>query len=217
MNRRLLGICCSPRKGQTTFKAMQVCLAAAEEVSDQIETCILELAGRDVKPCVACGTCKEGLTCSIQDDFCDLIPMIADDAVKGIIIGTPVYLCCMTAQCKAFLDRSAMLRRNGWLLRNRVGGVFAVGGVRNGGQELTVQAVRAAMLCHDMICIGDGKPTAHLGGTAYSGCEGGIEADVPGLETVRNLGRRVAEVALMLPATSSREPDGGIRQVLQKG
>ena len=217
MTTRLLGICCSPRKGQTTFKAMQACLAAAGEVSDRIETCVLELAGRDTRPCVACGRCKEGLTCSIKDDFCDVIPMIVDDTVKGIIIGTPVYLCCMTAQCKAFLDRSAMLRRNGWLLRNRVGGVFAVGGVRNGGQELTLQAIRAAMLCHDMICIGDGKPTAHLGGTVYSGGDGGIEADVPGLETVQNLGRRVAEVALMLPVRPGRESSGTTQQVLQKG
>ena len=34
MSRRILGICCSPRPGQTTFKAMQVCLKAAEAVGD---------------------------------------------------------------------------------------------------------------------------------------------------------------------------------------
>jgi multimeric flavodoxin WrbA len=217
MSTKLLGICCSPRKGMASYKAMQTCMTAAEQVNDQIGTEIIELAGRKISPCVACGTCQTELTCSMKDDFYALIPTLADENVKGMIIGTPVYLCCMTAQCKAFLDRSAMFRRNGWLFRNRVGGVFAVGGVRNGGQELTVQAVRAAMLCHDMICISDGKPTAHLGGTAYSGCEGGIEADVPGLETLRNLGRRVAEVALMLPDGSGRESAGGTRQDLLKG
>ncbi len=205
MSTKLLGICCSPRKGMTTFKAMQACLAAAEQVSDQIETQVVELAGRSINPCVACGTCGKELTCSIKDDFYDLIPTLADQDVRGMIIGTPVYLCCMTAQCKAFLDRSAMFRRNGWRFRDRVAGVLAVGGVQNGGQELTVQAVRAAMLCHDMICVSDGQPTAHLGGTVYSGGDGGVEADAYGLQTVQNLGRRVAEVALMLAA----RPSGG--------
>jgi multimeric flavodoxin WrbA len=177
---------------------MQACLASAEEVSDEIETQVIELAGKAIGPCADCGACREELTCGIEDEFRELIPTLADADVKGMIIGTPVYLCCMTAQCKAFIDRSAMFRRNGWLFRDRVGGVFAVGGVRNGGQELTVQAVRSAMLCHDMICVSEGKPTAHLGGTVYSGCEGGVEADTFGLETVRNLGRRVAEVALKL-------------------
>ena len=46
MSRRILGICCSPRPGQATFKAMQVCLAAAEAVSEAIETHLIELAGK---------------------------------------------------------------------------------------------------------------------------------------------------------------------------
>ncbi len=204
MATRILGICCSPRRGMTTYKAMETCLAAAEAVDADIETEIIELAGKGIQPCIGCGACKEELTCTQEDGFRDLIPTLADPKVNAMIIGTPVYLCTMTAQCKAFLDRSAMFRRNGWLFRNRVGGVFAVGGVRNGGQELTVQAVRAAMLCHDMICVSDGKPTAHLGGTVFSGCEGGVEADEFGLQTVRNLGRRVAEVALMLAERAVR-------------
>jgi multimeric flavodoxin WrbA len=96
------------------------------------------------------------------------------------------------------LDRCVVFRRNGWLLRDKVGGVLAVGGVRNGGQELTLQSVRAAMLCHDMICVSDGKDSAHFGAALFSGGPGGIEADEDGLTTARNLGRRVAELAMRL-------------------
>jgi len=195
---RILGICCSPRQGQTTFKAMQVCLAAAGEAGSGIETELIELAGMNVLPCTACGGCKGALACPIEDDFASLIPVLADADVGGMIIGTPVYFGTMTAQCKALIDRCVMFRRNGWLFRDRVGGVLAVGGVRNGGQELTLEAVRAAMLCHDMICVSDGKGTAHFGATVFSGGEGGVEGDEIGLETVHNLGRRVAEVALKL-------------------
>jgi multimeric flavodoxin WrbA len=88
-----------------------------------------------------------------------------------------------------------MFRRNGFLLRDKVGGVIAVGGVRNGGQELTIQMVQAAMLVQDMIVVSEGKPTSHYGATLWSGHPDGIEKDTFGLETARNLGKRVAEVA----------------------
>jgi len=104
----------------------------------------------------------------------------------------------MTSQCKAFLDRTVIFRRNGFLFRNKVGAVLAVGGVRNGGQELTIQAVHAAFMCHDMICVSDGFDTCHFGATLFSGGQGGLDADVFGLKTAQNLGRRVAQLAILL-------------------
>jgi len=195
---KILGICCSPRKEQSTFKALSRCLAAAAGVDSAIETELVEMAGKDIRPCVACGFCKNGLKCSIDDDFAGLIPILADAEVAGMVIATPVYFGSMTAQCKALLDRSVMFRRNGWIFRDRVGGVLAVGGVRNGGQELTNDAVRAAMLCQDMVCVSDGKPTAHFGATLHNLPEGGVEADDIGMATAEGVGRRVAEIALKL-------------------
>ena len=195
---KILGINCSPRKGKTTFYALDQCLEAARKEQAGLETEIIELGGMDIHGCCACGHCKEKLKCSIDDDFAGIIPKLCDDEIKGIIIGTPVYFGTMASQCKAFLDRTVMFRRNGFLFRNKVGAVLAVGGVRNGGQELTLQAVQAAMLCHDMIVIGDGMKTAHFGASLYSGIDGGIENDEIGLITARNLGRRMAGIISML-------------------
>ncbi len=197
---RIVGICCSPRPQQSTFQAMQVCLEAARQEAPEIETQLVELAGKTIGPCTACGICKQGLICGWDDDFGKLIPILSDPNVSGVIIGTPVYFGGMTSQCKALLDRFVVFRRNGWLLRNKVAGVLAVGGVRNGGQELTLQSVRAALLCHDMICVSDGKDSAHFGAALFSGCPGGIEADEAGLTTARNLGKRVAELSQRLSA-----------------
>jgi multimeric flavodoxin WrbA len=194
----ILGICCSPRKGHNTFKAMETCLAAARAQGDGIAAELIELTDLDVRPCRACGKCKGQLECSIQDDFASLIPILSDPDVSGMIIGTPVYFGTMTAQCKAFIDRCGMFRRNGWRFRDRVGGVLAVGGVRNGGQELAIQAVQAALLCHDMICVSDGQPSAHFGATAFSGAGDGVEDDDFGLQTARGLGARVAQLAIRL-------------------
>jgi len=201
---KIIGVSCSPRKGKTTCKALGICLKAARDVSKEIDTELIELAGLDIRPCNACGDCKKKLKCSIDDDFANLIPVLADKTVTGIIIGTPVYFGLMTAQCKAFLDRCGMFRYNGWIFRNRVGGALAVGGMRNGGQELTLQAVRTVLLCHDMICVSEGKDTAHFGATLVSGGAGGLEADTFGLKTARSLGRRVAELALLVAIAKNK-------------
>ena len=192
---KILGISTSPRKGKTTFIALEACLRAAKDAFPTIGTELIELAGMTIHGCLACGNCTKELKCSQEDDFGLLIPILSDPDLAGIVIATPVYLGSMTAQCKAFLDRGVMFRRNGFLFRDKVGGVLTVGGFRSGGQEITIQSVQAAMLVQDMIIVGDGKPFAHFGGTLWSGHPEGIAQDAFGLETARNLGKRVAEVA----------------------
>ncbi|MCK4423595.1 MAG: flavodoxin family protein [Candidatus Omnitrophica bacterium] len=195
---KILGINCSPRKGKTTFFALEQCLTAAQEADSNIKTEIIELSGLRIFGCSACGKCAQGLQCGLEDDFIKIIPKLNDREVKGIIIGTPVYLGTMTSQSKAFLDRTVMFRRNGFIFRDKIGGVLAVGGVRNGGQELTIQAVQSAMFCHDMIVVSDGMNTSHFGGALCSGADKGIENDEIGLTTARNLGRRIAKTIKML-------------------
>ncbi len=213
---RIVGICCSPRQGRSTYQAMKVCLATAREAAPGVETQLIELAGKTIGPCTACDICKQGLICGWDDDFGELIPILADPDVAGVIIGTPVYFGGMTSQCKAFLDRCVVFRRNGWLLKDKIGGVLAVGGVRNGGQELALQSVRAAMLCHDMICVSDGRDSAHFGGALFSGGPNGIEADEDGLNTVRNLGRRVARLSVRLAESSGTPPALDQRQTAER-
>ena len=142
---------------------------------------LIELSEMKINGCVACGKCMKVLECSQEDDFVKMIPILSDSELAGLVVATPVYLGSMTSQCKAFLDRCVMFRRNGFLLRDKVGGVIAVGGFRNGGQELTIQAVQAAMLVQDMVVVSEGRPTSHYGATLWSGHPDGIEKDAFGL------------------------------------
>ena len=192
---KIVGISCSPRKGKSTKFALEICLQAVKETSPDIGTLLIELSEMKMNGCLACGKCMKVLECSQEDDFIKMIPILSDSELAGLVVATPVYFGSMTSQCKAFLDRCVMFRRNGFLLRNKVGGVIAVGGVRNGGQELAIQTVQAAMLVQDMIIVSEGRPTSHYGATLWSGHPDGIEKDAFGLETARNLGKRVAEVA----------------------
>jgi multimeric flavodoxin WrbA len=134
-----------------------------------------------------------------KDDFPQLLPKLTDSSVAGIIIGTPVYFGNMSYLCTAFLDRCNVLRKN-FAWSNKVGGVLAVGGARNGGQEQTLRSVHTAMFGQEMILVGDGRPTAHCGATLWNNGKDDISQDEPGIATAKNLGRRVAEVARRVAA-----------------
>jgi hypothetical protein len=60
-------------------------------------------------------------------------------------------------------------------------------------------------MSQQMIVVGDAPPTSHWGGTVWSGADAvkasptlDVTRDEPGMATVKNLGRRVAEMALRL-------------------
>ena len=189
---KIVAVCCSPRKGKTTAAALQVALDAAKAVNPAIEVELVELAGMKIDGNLAVLPPAPGQ----EDDFPKVAEKLSDPKVAGIIVGTPVYFGNMSSLCKAFLDRCMFFRKT-FGLSGKVGGALAVGGVRNGGQELTVQSVIASLLCQEMVIVGDGKPTAHQGATLVN-TNDDITGDEFGQGTARNLGRRVAEIAIRL-------------------
>lgn len=195
---KIVGIACSPRKGKSTTAAVRAALDAAKAATSDLDVELIELAGLKIPGSVAAGV---PLAEGEGDDFPKLVPKLADPKVAGIIVGSPVYFGNMSALCKAFLDRCIAFRKMGFALSNKVAGVLAVGGARNGGQELTVQSIQVALLCQEMIVVGDGRPSARLGAMLWSQGDQVTEDEV-GLSTARNLGRRVAEVALRVGASS---------------
>ncbi len=195
MTIKIIGVSCSPREGKSTRFALEACLEAARTAPGNAETELIDLAEMKFNGCLGCGKCTKKFECVQKDDFQNIIPIMSDPQVGALIIASPVYFGTMTSQAKAFLDRCVILRRNGTLLRNKVGGAIAVGAFRHGGQETTIHAVHAAMLIQDMILVGDGFNTSHFGGVCWSGFPDGYEKDEQGLETARNLGKRVAEIA----------------------
>jgi len=188
---KILGISCSPRKGKTTAAALGICLEAAKAVPG-VTTELIELAGRNI------GVYDPANAKAAQGGFADLIPVLSDPNVGGIIVGTPVYMGNMTSLCKAFLDHCIVFRQQKFALGGKVAGVVAVGAGRNGGQELTLRSVQASLLCQEMIVVGDGQPTAHFGAALVNDGKDSIASDEAGVTTAKNLGRRVAEVALKL-------------------
>ncbi len=190
---KVIAVNCSARTGKTTAAALQICLDAAKEQAG-VEVELIELGGLSIPAQLAVGLpLRQGET----DDFPEIAKKLADPAVAAIIVGSPVYFSNMSALCKAFLDRCMSFRKDGFTLRNKIAGVVAVGASRNGGQELTIQSIQAALMCQDMILVGDGKPSGRIGAALWN-VDDSIAGDKPGQDGARNLGLRVVEVSRLV-------------------
>jgi multimeric flavodoxin WrbA len=194
---RIVGVSCSPRKGKTTATAIQVALDAARTVDPRISTELIDLGGLQIAGSLGGATSAEAK--QPEDDFdIEVLPALkAPRLPDGLIIGSPSYFRSMSALCKAFLERIAVLREPKLLLADRPVGVVATGAYRNGGQELVIQEILTVMLCHEAMGVG-GKPRAHQGATLWNAYKDDILKDEFGIESAKRLGIRVAEAALRL-------------------
>ena len=187
---RILGVACSPRKGMTTAKAVQVALDAAKAVDFRIQVELIDLGGLNL---VGWSPTPP------KDDFNTILPKLKDPQFGGMIIASPSYFRSLSSLCKAFIERCMPLREGAMLLADKPVGALAVGGNRNGGQELVVQQILTAMLSYGMLPVG-GKSPAMLGGTLWS-AKDEVSQDETGLQSAKLLGVHVAEVALRLSTT----------------
>jgi multimeric flavodoxin WrbA len=192
---RILGITGSLRKGKSTYKALQLALESARKVSPAIATDWIELSGLNLDPYIAVGAKSSDR----PDDFPAVRDQLAAPGVYGVLFCSPVYMGLVSSPLKQLFERMLVFRQGGFPLKNKVGGAIAVGGGRNTGVELVLQQLIMFMLSQRMVLVGNGSPGDHWGGTMQSqGDE--LSKDEGSLDTVRGVGRRVAEIALRMAA-----------------
>lgn len=194
---KIIGLVGSLRKGKTSYKAMELALESAKTVNPAIATEIIELSGLNLDPYIA----VNAKSSDRPDDFPALSSRLSAPDVHGVLMASPVYMGIVSTPLKALFERMVAFRRGGFPLRNKVGGAIAVGGGRNTGFELILQQLLLFMVSQGMIVVGDGKPGEHWGGTIQSQKDELIN-DEPSLNTVRGVGKRVAEVALRMAASA---------------
>jgi multimeric flavodoxin WrbA len=194
---KIIGLVGSLRKGKTSYKAMELALESAKTVNPAIATEIIELSGLNLDPYIA----VNAKSSDRPDDFPALSSRLSAPGVHGVLMASPVYMGIVSTPLKALFERMVAFRRGGFPLRNKVGGAIAVGGGRNTGFELILQQLLLFMVSQGMIVVGDGKPGEHWGGTIQSQKDELIN-DEPSLNTVRGVGKRVAEVALRMAASA---------------
>lgn len=191
---KIVAVSCSPRQGKTTAQGLKIVLDAAKAVApERIETVLIELAGLRIPVEPALGI---ALPAGERDDFPAVAEQIGDPRLKALIVGSPVHYANMSTLCKAFIDRLGQAFRKEFKLSGKLAGALAVGAARNGGQEYVLNCIQRALMCHEMLLVGDGRPTGHFGATLWNSGNDDISGDEFGVKTAQNLGRHIAELAL---------------------
>ena len=91
----------SPRKNGNTDNLVDEVLKGAQ--SKNIEIKKFYLNDLDIKGCQGCLYCRKNLTCIIKDDMVEIYDYIKK--ADYIVLGSPVYICQVSAQAKLLLDR----------------------------------------------------------------------------------------------------------------
>jgi multimeric flavodoxin WrbA len=180
---RILGLCGSPRVDGNTMLLLRETLTAAAEGGD-VDTELVTLADKNIKPCDGCRSCRTTKECHIHDDM----ELIFDKMVNadGIILASPVFFGSATPQIKAVIDRAGYLAGSrGRVFENKVGGPLVV--ARRAGQNFTFAQLMYFFFITGMIIPGSTYWTIAIGRE-----KGEVMKDEEGIGTARNFGKKVA-------------------------
>jgi len=175
----------SARKdGNTAILVRQV---FSELEKEGIETELVQLAGKTIRGCTACGQCfkKKDRRCVIDSDVANecIGKMLEAD---GIILASPTYFADVTTELKALIDRAGFVSRaNDDMLKRKVGA--AVVAVRRAGSIHVFDTINHFFLIGQMIV-----PGSFYWNMGFGLSKGEVEQDEEGLQTMQLLGQNMA-------------------------
>jgi multimeric flavodoxin WrbA len=171
------------KDGNTAILIKQV---FKELESLNIKTELIQLAGKKISGCIACGQCfvNKDNKCALTDDLVNeyVAKMIQAD---GIIIGSPTYFADCTAGAKALIERTGMVgRANNNLFKRKVGA--AVVAVRRAGAIHAFDSINHFFSIGEMIIVGASYWNMGIGREI-----GEVTNDQEGLNTMSVLGKNM--------------------------
>ena len=177
----IIGVCGSPRKGNTEWMLIKLLEGAADAGA---ETELILLRQKTIERCDGCLACEAGGenrkgVCKIEDDMQEIYPRLLQ--ADGLAFGTPVYFELLSGLLKDFMDRTCPI----WpLLKAKpiAGTAVAEAGIGKAVQNLETYA----SLC-DMHWVGHVTTLAKNPGQAAKDKELELE--------LKRLGAKLAEAA----------------------
>ena len=175
----------SPRKEGNTEHLLRHVLTTIK--GEGISTELIQIGGKKVHGCTACGKCFESRDqkCVIDNDFVNgCIEKMA--AADGILIGSPTYFADVSTETKALIDRAGFVgMANGGLYARKVGA--AVVAVRRAGGIHVFDTINHFFGISNMYTVGSSYWNLGMGLQP-----GEVEQDWEGIATMENLGRNMA-------------------------
>ncbi len=169
----------SPRVDGNTSIAVDEVAKTFE--AEGIETEIIQIGNKDVRGCIACGSCAETGKC-VFDDVVNEMASKFEEA-EGLIIASPVYYASANATLIACLDR--LFYSTHFDKTMKVGASIVV--ARRGGCSSTYDELNKYFTI-------SGMPVAssQYWNSVHGGGKGDAKQDLEGLRTMRVLGKNMA-------------------------
>jgi multimeric flavodoxin WrbA len=184
---KVIGIAGSLRAGSNTLDYVKTGLKVLEKKGIQSE--LISLRGKEIKPCNGCYDCVKKGYCTIKgDDFNDILDKMR--TAEGIILGSPVYLSSVVPQMMALLARATFVAYwNDKFFSGKVGGPITV--ARRAGHNLAFSQLLLWFFINGITVPGS---TYWNVGMAGAGGARDAEKDEEGLATVINFAHNMADV-----------------------
>jgi multimeric flavodoxin WrbA len=177
----------SARKSGNTAILLGYVLKELE--NEGIATELIELSGKTIHGCRACGKCsakKDGHCSQAGDDGNALIDKMVE--ADGILLGSPTYFSNISPEIAALMDRACFVARaNGGLFRRKVGA--AVVAVRRAGAIPAFDALNHFFFFSQMVVPGSSYWNVGIGREI-----GDVEKDEEGIQIMKTLGENMAWV-----------------------
>jgi multimeric flavodoxin WrbA len=182
---RVLAISGSLRDQSNTLHYVKTALQVLEEQG--IETELISLRGREIKPCTGCYDCQTRGGCTIAgDDFEEIFTRMR--AAEGLILGSPVYLSSVVPQMMALLSRATFVSHwNGKFFSGKVGGPITV--AQRAGHNLAFSQLLLWFFFNGVTVPGSIYWNVGVAGTRGAR---DAEKDLIGLEVVSTFARNLA-------------------------
>ena len=169
----------SPRPGGNTSIALNEMVKVFD--SEGVETEVVQIGNKDIRGCIACGSCGEKGKCVFDDVVNELAPRF--EKADGLVVASPVYYASANATLIACLDR--LFYSTGFDKTMKVGASVVV--ARRGGLSATFDELNK----YFTIC---GMPVAssQYWNSVHGREKGQVSEDLEGLQTMRVLARNMS-------------------------
>ena len=169
----------SPRANGCTARALREVEKTLQE--NGIETEMIHVGNRDIRGCIACGSCAKTGKCVFDDIVNETAEKFRE--ADGLVIGSPVYYGSANGTLVSFLDR--LFYSTPFSKRMKAGA--SVVSCRRGGNTAAFDELNKYFTISEMPVVSSKYWNMVHGFTAQD-----VEKDLEGLQTMRVLGRNMA-------------------------
>ncbi|MBP3576750.1 MAG: flavodoxin family protein [Lachnospiraceae bacterium] len=169
----------SPRANGNTALALEEMVKVFE--AEGIEMEVLHVGNKDIRGCIACGSCGKNGKCVFDDMVNEAAEKFAE--CDGMVVASPVYYASANATLIAFLDR--LFYSTHFDKTMKVGASVTV--ARRGGCSTTFDELNKYFTI-------SGMPVAssQYWNSVHGGAPGEAELDAEGMQTMRTLARNMS-------------------------